>query len=72
MLTSGQCQVTAGQVSILIYGRSLDSAAHFERIGAFSDALAQFGQELLTKTRIRSNDSFGVIHDVIRKFIIQR
>ena len=28
---------------------SLDSAAHSEHIGAFPDALAQFGQELLTK-----------------------
>ena len=29
-------------------GISLDSAAHPEYIGAFSDALDQFGQELLT------------------------
>ena len=28
---------------------SLDLAAHLEHIGAFPDALAQFGQELLTK-----------------------
>ena len=28
---------------------SLDSAAYSEHIGAFPDALAQFGQELLTK-----------------------
>ena len=44
----------------------LDLAAHSEHIGAFPDALAQFGQELLTKkTRIRSNDPCDVIHDVI-------
>ena len=29
---------------------SLDWAAHFEHIGAFPDDLAQFGQELLTKS----------------------
>ena len=54
MLTSGQGQVTAGQVKYLDLGWSccisLDSAAHSEHIGAFPDALAQFGQELLTKT----------------------
>ena len=51
MLTSCQGQVTAGQVSTLTKGGciSLESAAHSEHIGAFPDALAQFGQELLTK-----------------------
>ena len=57
MLTSGQGQVTAGQVYLDTVDLDLwwsccisfDLAAHFEDIGAFSDALAQFGQELLTK-----------------------
>ena len=46
---------------------SFDLAAHSEHICAFPDALAQFGQELLTKkkTRIRSNDHCDVIHDVV-------
>ena len=34
---------------------SLGSAAHSEHIGSFRDALAQFGQELLTKNGIRSD-----------------
>ena len=44
---------------------SLDLATHSEHIGAFPDALAQFDQELLTKTRIRSNGPCDVIHDAI-------
>ena len=54
MLTSGQDQVTAGQVSTLTYGGRvayhwIRQHAHSEHIGTFPDALAQFGQVLFTK-----------------------